>query len=207
MFLAPEIIRKCEKCSRLIEQFDLLSGNTLGGQYWTDGFKRFPMLPEQPWLVKCPYCESLLWIDEQELFDEENILLTEQRSEGTRPYSMVSIVDVRDKLQEKNLSKRKELYLRIQLWWKSNDHVRNGGNGKVQVFHMQENLRVLLKLLTDQDDNSVIMMAEIHRQLGEFGETKRLLNREFDVEFNLIVSLIRDLADKKIGMVRELVYD
>ena len=144
---------------------------------------------------------------ELKLSDEENILLIEQRSEGTRPYSMVSIVDVRDKLQEDNLSKRKELYLRIQLWWKSNDHVRNGGNGKVQVFHMQENLRVLLKLLTDQDDNSVIMMAEIHRQLGEFGETKRLLNREFDIELNLIVGLIRDLADKKIRMVRELVYD
>jgi hypothetical protein len=39
-------------------------GNTIGAIYWTDGKREAKMLPNHPWLVKCPVCSRLFWVDE-----------------------------------------------------------------------------------------------------------------------------------------------
>jgi len=51
MLPGPTIVRKCSTCGKLIAQPTLLSGNTFGARFWTDGKREAPMLPEQPWLV------------------------------------------------------------------------------------------------------------------------------------------------------------
>ncbi len=66
MILGPTIIRKCLECFDLIEEFTILSGNTFGTIFWTDGKTQVPMLPDQPRFVKCPHCQALVWIDELE---------------------------------------------------------------------------------------------------------------------------------------------
>lgn len=66
MMPGPTAIRRCSACSKLIAERTIMSGNTFGARRWTDGKLNAPMLPEQPWLVKCPHCFALVWIDEQE---------------------------------------------------------------------------------------------------------------------------------------------
>ena len=64
MIPGPTTIKKCSECSGLIKENSILSGNTVGAKYWTDGKGYAPMLPDWFWLVKCPHCHNLLWINE-----------------------------------------------------------------------------------------------------------------------------------------------
>lgn len=66
MLPGPMIIKECSKCSNLIADCTIASGNTFGAEFWTDGKREAPMLPEQPWLVICPHCGSAVWIDDLE---------------------------------------------------------------------------------------------------------------------------------------------
>lgn len=58
------IVRACPSCGQEVIESTTLSGNTFGALFWTDGKCEAPMLPDMPWLVKCPGCEAPLWIDE-----------------------------------------------------------------------------------------------------------------------------------------------
>lgn len=65
MLPGPKIIRKCSKCKNLVQQETLMSGNTLGARYYTDGKMEAPMLPYLQYLIKCPHCNYLIWINKQ----------------------------------------------------------------------------------------------------------------------------------------------
>ena len=58
------IIRECPECNAALERTTMMSGNTFGARFWTDGKMMAPMLPDRPWLAKCPKCTALFWIDE-----------------------------------------------------------------------------------------------------------------------------------------------
>jgi hypothetical protein len=55
MQFGTTIIKKCLECSGLIKEYTIMSGNTFGAIFWTDGKRDAPMLPDLPWLVKCPH--------------------------------------------------------------------------------------------------------------------------------------------------------
>jgi hypothetical protein len=57
-------VRECPHCRANAVQEDTLSGNTIGATYWTDGKREAKMLPDHLWLVKCPVCSRLFWVDE-----------------------------------------------------------------------------------------------------------------------------------------------
>ena len=60
----PTIIYQCYKCEGNFKYPTIGSGNTFGARFWSDGKKDAPMLPDQPWLIKCPNCDALIWRDE-----------------------------------------------------------------------------------------------------------------------------------------------
>ena len=72
MLPGPTIIRRCSNCNQKMGEATILSGNTCGAECRTDGFMLAPMLPQNKWLVKCPHCESLLWLDELENVELNN---------------------------------------------------------------------------------------------------------------------------------------
>lgn len=57
------IVRECSHCKALVVQEETLSGNTIGANFYTDGKIDAPMLPDHPWLAKCPMCGGLFWVD------------------------------------------------------------------------------------------------------------------------------------------------
>ena len=62
----PTLVKKCSECMQLVTQQTILSGNTIGSRFWTDGKRHFPMLPDFPQLVECPHCQAFVWIEELE---------------------------------------------------------------------------------------------------------------------------------------------
>ena len=61
------VIRKCGKCSKLIRQHTLLSGNTFGARFYSDMKSEAPMLPSFPLFSKCPNCGEMFWIEKLEI--------------------------------------------------------------------------------------------------------------------------------------------
>ncbi len=88
MLPGPTIVKKCSECSELINEQTITSGYTFGATFWTDGKREAAMLPDQPWLVKCPHYQSLIWTDELERVAEIEPFELEGESKGMAPWNV-----------------------------------------------------------------------------------------------------------------------
>ncbi len=209
MLPGPTIVRECSSCGKHIAQRTIGSGNTFGARFWTDGKRDAPMLPEEPWLVKCPHCDTLVWIDEQTQVGELDP--SGSRTRGTarladaRSALTPTLEDYAEFLEAGASDKEKERYVRIRTWWAGNDRRRESGQSTPLDAIETQNLRVLLTLLDEAEDNDRIMKAEAFRELGEFSDAEKLLATEFDDGLAQAVSIIRDLNQKGVMTVEEMI--
>ena len=191
------IYKKCSQCSGVIVVEQLTSGNTFGAKYWTDGKRETPMLPDSLWLVKCPHCKASLWIDEQE---------RTERTSSAKKYFEPGLSDYYKVLKDDKLSKKKESYIRIRAWWKSNDKRRGSQNNLSLSAEEKNNLKRLFELLSS--DEYDFMKAEIKRELGEFEAAKEILDQsEVTKKSKKVESLMRELIDKKSTAVEEIRFN
>ena len=127
MLPGPTILRECSSCGKHIMQHTIGSGNTFGARFWTDGKRDAPMLPDAPWLMKCPHCDTLVWIDEQrqlgELDPSEARARDTDRSADARSALTPTLEDYAGFLEAGVSDKEKERYVRIRTWWAGNDRV------------------------------------------------------------------------------------
>lgn len=174
----PVIIRKCGVCKKEVAQRTTMSGNTLGAHFWTDGKMEAPMFPDRPWLVKCGWCGSLIWINEQERMGQIKLWDDPAWSEkinklgftsGDLKFSEYLSAAKKTKVQEK------EKYLRIRAWWAGNDKRRHTKEKEPLSVRERANMERLLNLLEEWDEDDKIMKAEIMRELGRFEEASLLL--------------------------------
>ena len=205
MLPGPTIIKKCAECSSLILEETLMSGNTFGATYWSDGKCEASMLPDQPLFVKCPHCQTSLWIDELEEIGEAECYSEDELYNDAKSYNTLSLKDYFIELIRGNHDLEKEQYLRIRAWWAGNDQ-RRGIDDKVQSLSEEEkeNLDALYNILDIQDENDRIMMAEIKRELGEFNEAESIIKKTYSSEFEPAVSIIKELIKKKTSLVSKL---
>jgi len=49
----PDIIIQCPNSDKVIKKATLMSGNTMGGRIWSDGYSVYPMLPRSPEITRC----------------------------------------------------------------------------------------------------------------------------------------------------------
>ena len=191
------IYKKCSQCSGVIKVEQLTSGNTFRAKYWTDGKREAPMLPDSFWLVKCPHCKTLLWIDELEITE---------RASSAKEYFEPGLNDYYKVLKDDKLSKEKERYLRIRAWWKSNDKQRSSQSNLSISEEERNNLKKLFELLSS--DEYDFMKAEIKRELGEFETAKEILDQsEVTKKSKKVESLMRELIDKRSTAVKEIKFD
>jgi hypothetical protein len=189
----------------LIEEDTIMSGNTFGATFWTDGKRDAPMLPEQPWFVKCPHCQALLWIDELKEIGKVDWFSNENNYKDAKPYDTPVLHDYIAELKKQNLGKEKELYLRLRAWWAGNDRRRDIGNEKIPLSKdEQNNLQALYESLDSSDENDRIMMAEIQRERGKFKEAEELLQNPFSNELLPAASIIKNLIRKRDPFVAEM---
>ncbi|MFZ4441276.1 MAG: hypothetical protein ACOYOS_22925 [Syntrophales bacterium] len=226
MKCGPFIIRKCQFCAKLIRQTTTASGNTFGSVLRTDGKRKSPMLPSLPSLVKCPYCQALLWIDEQKKIRE-----IDNDSPKRFKYEWYKRAEKEDyyNLLRKGISDpEKERYLRLQVWWRENDPrpglIEDVNEGltdftgtmlaQIRASHDEfideyckksdseiENLVALAEILDVTNPSDLIMKAEIMRELRRWDDAIAILDYPFEGNLQGAANFIRDLAEKKYPYV------
>jgi hypothetical protein len=194
------IIRECPHCKTHVVQEETVSGNTIGATYWTDGKREAKMLPVHPWLVKCPACSGLFWVNEAVEVDTGF-----DAAKGKQQVLKPSEKDVLEFLSGPALPRDKELYVRVWAWRSANDAWRRVPNATLAFSKDQvQNLNALSEMLEEAEPNQRILKAEIARELGEFDECLRLLLYQFDKGYDHAVGFIKKLAEEKVRVVRSI---
>jgi hypothetical protein len=192
------IVRECPHCKARFVQEETLSGNTIGAKFYTDGRRYAPMLPEHPWLAKCPACGGLFWVEETEQVD-----IGFDAAKGKPQVKAPSEKEMMDFLAGPALTKDKEIYLRMRVWWAANDVWRWLPNPKPAFSKEQvKNLKILSALLDESDSDQRIFKAEIARELGNFEECLLLLSYQFEAGYDFATNFIKKLAEEKVRAVK-----
>jgi hypothetical protein len=206
----PTLIRTCSACGKLIAEHTIRSGNTFGARFWSDGKRDAPMLPDAPWLVKCPHCAALIWIDEQELVGTmhpwEPLDGDMATFKDARPVAAPSLQDYFAALSMPMVDGRKERYLRVHARWVGNDPRRQTEHAGSMSGGEIANLRAFLPLLGEANDNDRIMKAEALRELGMFAEAESLFSSPFNDNLGQAAAIIKDLTEQRVGAVKELKF-
>jgi DNA polymerase-3 subunit beta len=177
------LILKAPGCKKLLLLDTFLSGNNMGGVYWTDGLVAAPMLPSESGLQKSPSEGVIFWLDECEEvgsipFDDP----TPEEAEAGRTLERAKQLSEEDYLRaiEKPVwkTKKQECYVRIRYWREGNHALRRGEIEALPQKHL-DNLDVLLDLLSENKPDQRMMKAEVLRELGRFAEAIKLLQYRF----------------------------
>lgn len=205
----PDIISECPKCKIKLKQETTMSGNTSGAHYWTDGKMEAPMLPDRPWLIKCPKCKSLLWIDELEKLGEQGSWEKNKKWPDAVEPALPSEDDYFSILKDDRLSDNKKLYAHRSALWLANDAYRSG---KVKNSNFSESQKTNLKdfayLINEEDPDHRLMKAEVFRELGQFDDCIKLLSFSFEDKSQAeIAGFIKSLAEQKVSIVREIITE
>ena len=197
-YMPALIVRECPHCKAHVVQEETVSGNTIGAIYWTDGKREAKMLPDHPWLAKCPVCSGLFWVDESVEVDTGF-----DAAKGKQQVLAPSGMEMLEFLSGPALTQDKELYLRVRAWRSANDAWRRNPNAKSAFSKDQEqNLKALSDMLDEKEPNQRILKAEIARELGNFDECLGLLSYHFDERYGHAVGFIRKLAEENVRGVR-----
>lgn len=201
----PDIIRECPKCKTPLLQQTMMSGNTFGARFWTDGKMLAPMLPDRSWLVKCPNCGTLFWIDEAKELGRQTGWDKNKKWPLALEPNIPSEADFLSVLSNTSLTEEKERYARQRAWWAANDSIRMIENTTDSFSPLQErNLNSLVDMLDEKDPGQRITKAEIYRELGKFEECIKVLSQSFDNDHhNEVAAFIRKLAEQRSRSVRE----
>ena len=73
MEIGPNLYYKCPKCGKTSFNGSLLSGNTSGAKFFSDGKTIAPMLPEFPAIIKCKNCKTFYWLNDENQINESDI--------------------------------------------------------------------------------------------------------------------------------------
>lgn len=206
MFPGPTIIKHCANCAQPFEQETLLSGNTFGAKFWTDGKREAPMLPDQHALIKCPHCQALLWIDEQQTLGEVDWGERDQ-FKNARAYLLPTFEDYLAALESDGLDLEKKQYVRRWAWWTGNNPRRKSVTPQPLSAPETENLLGLAELLDESNDDDRLMKAEILRELGRFTEARVLLNSSFNQDYVQAIAIIKDCIDQSDPFVQEMHFE
>jgi hypothetical protein len=168
------------------------------------------MLPDQPWLVKCPHCDTLVWIDEQKKVGKIDLWVDGQgvaTFKDARPYVTPVSQDYLAALAEGFSDNQKVRYLRLRIWWAGNDERREEAGASSLSGREIDNLRAFAALLDESDEEDRVMKAEAMRELGEYEEALVLLKEPFRDELAQAARQIKDLASRKDPLVKEMKFE
>ncbi len=207
MMPGETIYRDCPTCDQLLIERTLLSGNTIGARYWTDGKMDAPMFPNNPALVRCPNCDSLLWLPEAREHGFETPPRMFETVEGARDPIAPADADYLQAI-EQGLAPdaEREKYCRVHAWHAFNDARRERRDAPELGDLPDEtaaNMKALFALLDRQAPAERMLRAELARELGRFPEALALLNHDFGEDYAATAAQIRELAEQgKAGVAQ-----
>jgi len=216
----PDLVIACPHCNALARHHTLRSGNTFGAILWSDGKLEAPMLPQFPDVTKCHRCKHFYWVEEAEVkrridfFGDtssekldvkiEDVLKELRGIEPVKPLSIEEYIEAIESGVSSNA--KRERYLRIHLWWETNDMIRRDPEAEVPTKYnekLQYNFANLLILLDEHVPDDKMMKAEILRETGCFEETIQLLD-DIPEKYRQIADKIIEFAKNRDRVVRQV---
>ena len=165
----PRILT-CPFCGTEKLVLSLISGNTIGAEYWSDGKKIAPMLPETSYVQKCPHCGKYYITSRQEPrfasvwgFGEQGLLTFPEMKEAFDQISKEGFEDANE-----------EETLHFMLLYAYNDYYYRSEEGKT----VDENDHILfvnnVKWILENCELDDITKAEFYREIGDMANAKKL---------------------------------
>jgi len=183
-------------------QMNLISGNTFGGIFWSDGCSLSPMLPDIPLFTKCSSCNLI--------FNLKNCAQTESTDEDVFDLPNVAQLDItglEEAISQKVYeTEREEIHLRIRLWWAMNK--RPFKTGEYEHHEVDQNYlnnaKALLGLLCYENEDELLIIAELYRNLGMFAECRKVLSGITDKRYENRTTQIEKACSSGISSVIRL---
>ena len=201
-------VRECPNCGCEFWALAVGSCNTFGAKWYTDGFVHGPMYEEGNAVLVCPKCNTYLWREDvptrESMRDSEYFQNSERRSLSEA--KQVCSRDYEDLLRQKQWNNQtQEKYIRIRACWAFNAVYRFQPEEEFNMLaEQEENLRRLLQLLDTNKQDSLVMKAEILRELGQFDECLEAADQVCDGRYSEVVDTIRNLAKSGTRQVRRV---
>lgn len=190
MLPAPAQLYSCPNCHKTKAMLSLMSGNTFGGELWSDGRTISPMLPSLSTIQKCPHCGQYSLLEQW-----EHTKQTSDKESGTT--GRLSYLEAKEAyMQLRSSTLMPKVVYQIALFFVQayNDEFRRP---KLREAIYEEKMPQLvsgaypspteddIKLffeatqyaidLSDTTQDAQIMKAELHRERGEWVEAYELL--------------------------------
>lgn len=184
MFRKRIEILLCPHCRKHIRH-DIMGSPFIPSSPWSDGFSGIPL----DGILMCPWCHELVWMRDMEWHCRH---IPDERIRGLdkeRPWwkfwspkqsklatasnclygNQASKKHIYDHLNNHHHSLRREVSLRLRLWWISNHPQRKASEH--QMNHKEhENIEQLLFLLNPKQEDEVMLRIEILRRMGSFSQ-------------------------------------
>lgn len=222
MLPAAAQLYKCPHCGKTKPMLSLMSGNTFGGELWSDGRAIYPMLPKLSTIQKCSCCGrySLLdkWKDtgrtSNKSFGETGELTYSEAKDAyielsvsTSDASELSTISISFVQAYNDQFRRSRPRKAIQ----ENKHI-NSISGAFDTPD-DEDIRLVIKATNqaidtlDDSDDSSLLKAELLRELGRWDEALKLLGTITNSDEKWIVDILTYHIALKDGRLLPLVID
>lgn len=204
MLPGPTHILQCSECGECFKRGTLSSGNNFGRKYWTDGEFTGSRFYAPPQLVKCPHCQMIIWLQDQNKVNEIPNYLTFLEKE-TKPdksltglpfYEDVSETELATFLEVNSPQTDREAYARTMLWRLGNNKRRTGVESPLSDLEIK-NLQKLVEICSANDDESVLLKIEMLRELGKFEDAQKLLKFNFTEDYQHLAEAQQQFLDQK----------
>jgi hypothetical protein len=215
MLPGPDVIIQCPNSDKVVKNSTLISGNTMGGKVWSDGYAVYPMLPSSPEITRCGDDGPFFWVsDAKEVGeiswgDDSNVPKKWKLAKRIRFLTAAEYLEAIE--MGMGRTPEQKLHLRLFAWWAANDPLRQAQPDKtaqkspfLQGSNARKNLEQLVKLLLVTEPNQRLMKAEALRQLSRFEEALKILQAPLPKEFTKVVNWMRRLVKARDSLVREL---
>jgi hypothetical protein len=194
-------IYKCPKCSQLMANDSIMSGNTFLAILYSDGKFDAPMLPEFPNFVKCTNCQIFFWLNKLKVFYS---CYDFDSNETYKSTSMATFCTIAEYLEALNgaiaYDVKEELWLRNQLWHAFNDRIR----ANEPVFQKEDdepiyfdNCKKIIEMLDEADYEKKILIAELYRNLGNFEKCIAICTELAVTDIENLSNQIKSESEKK----------
>lgn len=198
MIIGNPIIIQCPVCNTNYTKTSILSGNTFGGHFWSDGSFFAPMLPDQVVFTRCTECYSIFNINNAPNHEALNY----EDANGLPSVEHLTKEDLLKAIAENVfINKNEELYLRKRLWQKMNNHPWKDEMPSTFAIspEYRQNAEALINLLNKSSEDEMLIIAELHRNLGNFNECIALINKLFETRTEERILQIENACKKKIN--------
>jgi hypothetical protein len=202
MLPGPAEIIECPACKSLMQVPSLMSGNTFGAKFYSDGKRVAAMLPDFPKITKCKKCKTIFWVK-----DATVLGLNEWGNPNHEKWyyaprvSFLKMEDYQSALElPVNKDKESELIIRKKIWWLFNDRLRKKRpllKNEAERELWVENLNKLSVLFDETEIEQQILKAEVFRNLGRFDECNKLISAITDTDYTWLKEKYINACEKQ----------